>query len=261
MRDKSLHSDARDGFSVGAGSYDRGRPGYPSVLLESLATTLGISADSNVVDLGAGTGKLTKLLLPYTGVVAIEPVEAMRSILRQSCPEAHVLEGTAEFMPIADGSADVVVVAQAFHWFSTTAALHEIHRVLAPNGKLALVWNLRDETVDWVAQLMDTIRPYEGDTPRYTSGRWRSIFKDQRLFQMETHQTWQHSEQKTIDDVLAHVSSISYISSIEPSRQSLILATIQQQLKSAHPSGSLAFPYRSDLWCFSRCDIVDDQNI
>ena len=261
MHDKSLHSDARNGFSAGASAYDRGRPGYPGVLVESLATTLSISKDSKVVDLGAGTGKLTKLLLPYTDVIAVEPVAAMHSILSQSCPEADVLEGTAESIPIADGSADAVVVAQAFHWFSTTAALREIHRVLAPNGKLALVWNLRDENVAWVAKLMDTIRPYEGDTPRYTSGRWRSVFKDQKLFQMETHQKWQHAEQKTIDEILAHVSSISYISSLETSRRSLILAAIQQQLKSAHPSGSIAFPYRSDLWCFSRCDIVDEQNI
>jgi len=261
LPNKSLHPSATDGFGSGASSYERGRPGYPAPLLVALRANLGLSAASRVIDLGAGTGKFTKLLAPYATVAAVEPVAAMRSVLIQSRLSIEILEGTAESIPVDDGGADAVVVAQAFHWFSRAEALREIHRVLAPNGKLALVWNLRDETTDWVAELMDTIRPFEGDTPRYTSGAWKSVFEDQTWFKLESHQTWQHFEEQSIEDVLAHVASISYVSNLKRKERKMVLSTIERRLKHRHPQGRLSFPYISDLWCFNRCEIAGDQTI
>ncbi|HWC37109.1 MAG TPA: class I SAM-dependent methyltransferase, partial [Acidimicrobiales bacterium] len=149
-----------------------------------------------VVDLAAGTGKLTRLLLP-TGarVVAVEPVAAMRETLARVVPDAEILEGTAAAMPLPDGSADAVTVAQAFHWFSTAEALAEIHRVLRADGRLALVWNRRDLNAPVQAALDEMISRHRGDVPTHRSGRWKSAFETTDLFgPLEEHLVPYHQE-------------------------------------------------------------------
>ena len=135
---------AARGFQAGAEAYERGRPGYPTDAVDALTDALGVGPGATVVDLAAGTGKLTRLLVPSGAtVIAIEPVDAMRRTLAAMLPRVPVVAGTAESMPLRDGSAGAVVAAQAFHWFDGEAALAEIHRVLAPGGRLGLVWNVR----------------------------------------------------------------------------------------------------------------------
>jgi SAM-dependent methyltransferase len=122
-----------------AEDYERGRPGWPP----SVARIADVASTATVVDLGAGTGKLTRLLVAaFDRVVAVEPAEEMRRMLVDLCPEAEALSGSAEAIPLSDGTADVVFVAQAFHTFDTPRAIPEIARVLRPNGVLALLWNL-----------------------------------------------------------------------------------------------------------------------
>jgi len=104
-----------------------------------------IDANTAVVDLAAGTGKLTRLLAPIIRVTAVEPVTAMSAILARQLPDIPIFEGTANAIPVSDGYADAITVAQAFHWFATTTALKEMHRVLRPHGRLGLMWNARDE--------------------------------------------------------------------------------------------------------------------
>jgi len=147
-----IHPAAHKGFSHGAVVYAGGRPDYPSALLSWLRTALLLSGNSVAADLGAGTGKFTRLLM-QTGaqVVAVEPVEAMRAQLIQGVPGIRALPGTADATTLNSGSVNAVTCAQAFHWFATREVLEEIHRVLAPQGKLGLVWNVRDESCDWVA--------------------------------------------------------------------------------------------------------------
>ena len=123
------------------------------------------------------------------------------------------------------------------------------------------VWNRRDETVDWVAELMDAIRPFEGNTPRYTSGLWKSVFEHQNWFTFESHQTWQHFEEQSIEDVLAHVASISYVSNLAMKERKTALDIIERRLRHRHPQGRVSFPYASELWCFSRCETAGDQTI
>lgn len=141
-------------FAEVAGAYERGRPTYP----ENAVRWLLGDDPLDVADLGAGTGKLTRVLVALGHrVTAVEPLEAMRAQLEAVVPGVAVVSGNAETMPLGDGSVDVVACAQSFHWFDHSVALPEIARVLRPGGALALVWNSRDDRDDWVAQLSEII--------------------------------------------------------------------------------------------------------
>ena len=141
-------------FAEVAGAYERGRPTYP----EDAVRWLVGDEPCDVVDLGAGTGKLTRALVALGHrVTAVEPLQEMRAQLEAAVPGVAAVGGNAESMPLEDGSADVVTCAQAFHWFDHAVALPEIARVLRPGGRLALVWNRRDDRDDWVAELSEII--------------------------------------------------------------------------------------------------------
>ena len=137
-------------FATVAEAYDRARPSYPA----AAAAWLVGNHHATVVELGAGTGKLTELLVAAGhDVIATDPLPEMLSRLRERVPGARAAVATAEHIPVASFSADVVVCAQAFHWFDHASALPEIARVLRPGGVLALVWNSRDEGIPWVRKL------------------------------------------------------------------------------------------------------------
>jgi SAM-dependent methyltransferase len=168
--------------------YERGRPGWPPGVVD----VPGLPSTATVLDLGAGTGKLTRLLLPAFGqVVAVEPSEAMRRLLVALCPEAEVLAGTAQDIPLADASVDAVFAAEAFHWFYDDRSLAEIARVLRPRGALVLMWNLpagpTEPSIAAVEHLLAErgpdpaeVRydPLDLDGPQYTRGEWRLAFAD-----------------------------------------------------------------------------------
>ena len=141
-------------FAEVAGAYERGRPGYPE---EAVQWLVGLDP-RDVVDLGAGTGKLTRALVGLGHrVTAVEPLDEMRAELEAALPDVHAVAGRAESMPLPDSSADAVTSAQAFHWFDHDDALPEIVRVLRPIGRLALVWNSRDDRDPWMARLSEII--------------------------------------------------------------------------------------------------------
>ncbi len=130
-------------FGAGAAAYERGRPGYP---VEALRACLPEHA-RRVLDLGAGTGKLTRGLLDLgLDVAAVEPLEEMRALIPSA---AQTLAGSAEALPLPDACVDAVLVGQAFHWFDHDRALAEIARVLSPAGTVGLLWNLLDDAVPW----------------------------------------------------------------------------------------------------------------
>lgn len=152
-----LHPWAREAFARAAEAYERGRPAYPAAAVAFLVERLRLTSASTVVDLAAGTGKLARLLVPSGArVVAVEPVTAMRELIPSDGIE--VVEGSAEAIPLADGVADAVTVAQAFHWFRGEQALAEIRRVLRPGGALAIVANRRDQRDPLQRAFTETLR-------------------------------------------------------------------------------------------------------
>ncbi len=141
-------------FGSAADAYERGRPSYPAAALDWLLPRHA----RRVLDLGAGTGKLTRQLRDLElDVVAVEPSAGMREQLAQAVPGVALLDGTAESIPLPDHSVDAVLVAQAWHWVDPARAVPEVARVLTPRGRLGLVWNIRDERVGWVADLGRTM--------------------------------------------------------------------------------------------------------
>ena len=154
-------ADPARSFGSVAEAYDRGRPTYPA---DAVAWLAGGEAKV-VLELAAGTGKLTRELVDQGhAVFATEPDEAMLALLRERVPEVSAKVATAEEIPANDRSVDVVVVAQAFHWFDHEVALAEIARVLKPGGHLALVWNSRDERIPWVRRMGDILGRQDLDT-------------------------------------------------------------------------------------------------
>ena len=137
-------------FGAEAAAYERGRPSYPPEAIDWL-----LPPDAaDVLDLGAGTGKLTTRLVERgLGVVAVDPIPEMLELLSNSLPDTPALLGTAEEIPLPDNSVDAVLVAQAWHWFDPELAVKEVARVLRPGGRLGLVWNTRDERLGWVKDL------------------------------------------------------------------------------------------------------------
>ena len=138
-------------FGAQAASYERGRPSYPP---EAIDWLLAGGERREVLDLGAGTGKLTARLVERgLDVVAVDPIPEMLEVLGAALPDTRALLGTAEQIPLPDDSVDAVLVAQAWHWFDPALAAAEVARVLRPGGRLGLVWNTRDERLGWVRDL------------------------------------------------------------------------------------------------------------
>ena len=206
---------AARGFSAGAAAYESARPGYPDPAIAVLATEVGIGAGTEVCDLAAGTGKLTRRLLELGArVTAVEPVDAMRAQAEAAVPDATYIDGTAETIPLEDGSVDVVTVAQAFHWFDAPAALTEIARVLRPDGRLAILWNERDENTAWVAEMSRIIRWHERTVSRYQHTDWAEVVEASGRFGPLHEQVFPWEQPLTRELLADRVRSISYIATM-----------------------------------------------
>ncbi len=143
-------------FDIAAATYEHARPTYPDDAVDWLLP----GGSPRVVDLGAGTGKFTRLIAARgVEVTAIEPSDEMRAQLEAAVPGVLALKGTAEAIPLADHTVDVVLCAQAWHWVDVPRAAAEVARVLKPHGLLGLVWNTRDERVDWVREMTKITSP------------------------------------------------------------------------------------------------------
>lgn len=247
----TIHEAAR-GFEHAPKPYEIGRPPYPPEAIERLVRELGIEDGKRVLDLAAGTGKLTRLLVP-TGafVVAVEPVEAMRAALTRSLPEVQALAGTAEAIPLPNVSIDAVAVGQAFHWFDGDAALQEIHRVLRPGGRLGLIWNVKDESVDWIEKLGAIMESYRGHAPRVASGAWKEAFERTTLFTPLERARFSFVHEADFAVVVARVTSVSFIAALPPAEFARVVDQVRTLL-ATHPEtkGRTTFelPYRTGVY-------------
>jgi ubiquinone/menaquinone biosynthesis C-methylase UbiE len=245
-------------FDDAAQEYERGRPGYPPEAIDSLIGKLALDRRSVVVDLAAGTGKLTRdLTRHFDEVIAIEPLAAMRELLARAVPAARSLEGTAERMPLAEASADAVFVAQAFHWFDGPRALDEIARVLRPGGGLALLWNTtpweRREGA-WFRLLDDLLEGSRADLSamrRHRSGRWREAFDDQPRFEPLSTATFDNAQRVSHDDFLANLASRSYVARLNPAARRQLLSDISDLLEQTGApieAGRVVVPMQTDVY-------------
>lgn len=210
-------------FGDEAAAYQRGRPPYPSSAVDWLVP----GTAKSVLDLGAGTGKLTQLLVARDGlaVTAVEPLDAMRTELIATVPSADVRDGSAEAIPLENKAVDAVVVAQAWHWFDAAKALPEIARVLTPGGTLALVWNIRDHSVPWVAELDRVLHRHtrqEIDTAPSIGTPFREV---ERL-----DVRWEHA--LTRAELLDLVASRSYVITMPAKDRDELLHQVEELLDS-----------------------------
>jgi SAM-dependent methyltransferase len=242
-----VHAAAAEGFARGAEVYERGRPEFPPAVRSWLRDELGLHEGKVVLELGAGTGKFTvNLLGTGASVIAIDPVAQMLDQLRHKASGATALLGSAERIPLSDNAVDAVVCAQSFHWFATPDALAEIHRVLKPGGTLGLIWNVRDQSVDWVAALTALISPYEGDAPRYDQGEWRKVFPAPGFSSLQ-EKRFPHAHIGPPERVIVdRTASISFIAALEPAERQRLLERVRG-LIAATPALSgrdeVTFPY------------------
>lgn len=242
-----IHRAAAEGFAQGADAYTRGRPDYPAEVVGWLRDRLKLGPGATVVELGAGTGKFTPRLLE-TGakVVAVEPVAPMLAKLTAAWPQVEARSGSATSIPLADGSADAVVCAQSFHWFATPEALAEIRRVLKPKGRLGLVWNVKDESVDWVARLEWIVIRHEGGAPQYRTGAWRRAFPAPGFGPLhEDRFPHAHTGPPEVV-VLDRVRSTSYIAALPSSERAKVEAEVRALIAEVFPDSDQAtVPYET----------------
>jgi SAM-dependent methyltransferase len=211
-----------------------------------LRTELNLAPGTTVCDLAAGTGKLTRLLVRSGAeVIAVEPVPGMREQLREVLPDIEVRDGTAESLPFADESLDAITVAQAFHWFRLDEALAEIRRTLRSGGRLAILFNQRDERAPWVKRWNEAIEWHTRRIAMYQSADWARLLDSHGFASgREAHVSW--DQPLTRDLLAARVRSVSYIAE-EPAavQQSYVDRVLGLVDGFEEP---FALPYVTHLW-------------
>jgi SAM-dependent methyltransferase len=251
-----VHRSAAVGFDRAGAAYERGRPGYPDGAVAKLARELGIEHGRVVLDLAAGTGKLTRALTGLGAeLIAVEPVAGMREQLVRAVPEAEVLDGTAEQIPVGDGAVDAVVVAQAFHWFDAALAAAEIHRVLRPGGGLGVIWNSWDESVAWVERTQALVHEHVKGSPQQRTSRWTDELEQTGLFTPLAQETFPNVVPGDLETLLARISSVSYVAALEDAERMRLLDAVREVVASdpeTMDQTEIRMPYTTHVACCRR---------
>ncbi|KAK6355539.1 hypothetical protein TWF696_004638 [Orbilia brochopaga] len=303
--DNTVHPLASSAFTVSgsSGLYDRARPSYPPAALTRIFDALHAYYDTrsgpsggcglNIVEVGAGTGIFSRVLLrPPAGVtthdvtvaklVAVEPSSGMRDSFREGMQRigvpvgsngpsgvevAQVVDGTFDRIPVIDGWADAVVIAQAFHWSHGHygAAMREIARVLRRGAPLILVWNLEDRSLPahpWVPHVRDAYEAHEQGTPQYRLGLWKAIFEMDE-FRENFGRDYEYVEVKwtlptSADGVVERVMSKSYITALGETDRAAVerrvrdVLTREEKVWVDEKDGMFEYPYATDLYVIWR---------
>ncbi len=216
------------GFARGAELYERVRPEYPAEAVDWAVERLALRPGSVVLDLAAGTGKLTRALVARgLTVVAVDPSREMLARLQEVVPAVEAREGTAEAIPLDDEAVDAVTVAQAFHWFEPQAALREIHRVLRPHAGLALLWNSRELDDPVQAAWGEIVREAKGSVLKREALDERAEIARSGLFGAleEREQRW--TQHLSTDEFVGLVGSRSYVARLGDPEREPILARVR----------------------------------
>jgi len=226
-------------FGSQAAAYERGRPSYPPEAVDWLLAPTDTWAARDVLDLGAGTGKLTTRLVERgLTVIAVDPIAEMLEMLRTALPDTPALLGSAEQIPLPDNDVDAVLVAQAWHWFDQEQAVAEIARVLRPGGRLGVLWNTRDERSGWVKDF-GRIVGLEHDRDNAT------VDLPEPFTDIATHQV-EWTNYITREALIDYVASRSYCITSPAEVRTRTLDEVRELLVS-HPSlanaTGLAMPY------------------
>jgi SAM-dependent methyltransferase len=250
----AVHEVAEQGFGREAEAYERVRPSYPADAVAWLAANLGLEPGRTVLDLAAGTGKFTRLLVPFGAtVVAAEPVDGMRRRFVAAVPGVPIVAAVAEALPVGRGVLDAITVAQAFHWFDADRAFDEFARVLPPGGRVGLIWNARDRSSDWVNEVWSIMDRVEKRAP------WRDHEKREPTPHSRPgfgpmHSAMLHQEQSiTPDGVVDRIASVSHVAVLPPADRERVLDEVRGVLTD-HPEArgrsELRILYRVDAyWC------------
>lgn len=227
-------------FGAAADVYERARPTYPDAAIDWLLP----DGARTVLDLGAGTGKLTRSLVARgLDVVAVEPIAEMRANLAAALPEVRALEGTAEAIPLQDSSVDAITVAQAWHWVDPERATAEAARVLRPGGTLGLIWNRRDERVDWVARIGAVMGSGDAELIEMEGIEIGPPFGPTETFVTD----WERA--MDVDLLVEMAASRSYVITATARRRKEILDGVRRVVESdPHLGTEFDFPYRT--YCF-----------
>ena len=221
---RGIHPTAAAGFSAAAEVYERARPGYPEEAVAWVAERLGIGPGRDVLDLAAGTGKLTRQLVSFGAkIVAVEPIDEMRAELARAVPDVETLAGTAEAIPLPDDSVDAVTCAQAFHWFRLQEAVDEIRRVLRSGGGLALLWNGRDPTEERHARLHELFTRHRSEFPSSRDGL-------EPILGPGDHRTWYFTQTLTLDEYVDRVASTSFVGAMSTDESEAFLDEVRDAL-------------------------------
>ncbi len=237
----------RSGFATGSDLYERARPGYSDDAVTHLVTVLGIGAGRRVLDVAAGTGKLTRALVATgAATVACEPSASMREVFAATVPGTPQIACTAEQLGVGDGTFDAITVAQAFHWFDAPAALAEFARVLRPGGGLGLVWNERDESDPVVAELT-RISKWDVHQPYPVGMDFGSVIDASGRFGPVTRTRFHFTQELDRTGFVEQVASRSYIAVLPGDRRRQILDGVAAL--AATLEEPIGLPYIADLFC------------
>lgn len=224
-----------DAFGNSAREYEFGRPEWPEELVDRVGSELELPPEATVLDVGAGTGKLTRSLVPrFARVIAVEPDDAMRAVLEEVVAEAEALRGSAQAIPLEDESVDAVFAAEAFHWFATNETVAEIARVLRPGGGLGIFWNVdfgdpEPPMGDEVDGVLDEAFA-KGGAPgieKMLSGEWRKPLEASAFGPLGEADV-ERVVRRTHDQWLANMLSVSSIASLSDADREQVAARLRE---------------------------------
>lgn len=229
-------------YDTVAGEYERGRPAYAEDAIACLIVEAGLEHDATVLDLGAGTGKLSRMLdAAGSAVVALDPSASMLAQLQRAAPRVRTLVGAAEAIPLDDQSVDAVVAGQAFHWFDAAKALPEIHRVLKPRRSLGLLWNKRDEADPVQTLLAELINPPERTAPRGWELDIPAILRESGRFEQAKAFEFRHVQPTDAEALVDRLRSSSYVAALPEERRRVLETRFRARLDELGSPRELAY--------------------